>query len=250
MSVTHLMLAGLAAIGAGFVNALAGGGTLLSFPVLTAIGVPALAANITNAVAMCPGYLGATLAQRQDLRGQRSRLWLMLPAGAIGGLAGGVLLLNTGERAFRSAVPFLILFASALLAVQDPVRAWLTRRAASRSPSEAIAAGPVGIAAIYGGYFGAGLSVIVLAFLGLLIDDSLTRLNALKQAIALSVSIAAALLFVFSGHVIWPAALVMAAGALVGGAIGGRFAGSIGPAALRLTVVIIGVLVGVAYFVR
>jgi uncharacterized membrane protein YfcA len=247
------MLAGLAALAAGLVNALAGGGTLLSFPVLTAIGVPALAANITNTVALCPGYLGATLAQRRDLSGQRSRLWLMLPAAAAGGLAGGLLLLNTSERAFRSAVPFLILFASVLLAVQEPVRTWLVRRkgrSLSRSRADAIAVGPVGVAAIYGGYFGAGLSVIVLAVLGLVIDDTLTRLNALKQAIALGLNVAAALLFVFSGQVVWPAALVMAGGALVGGAIGGRLAGSIRPATLRLAVVIIGVLVAVTYFVR
>ncbi len=253
MPATHLMLAGLAALGAGLVNALAGGGTLLSFPMLTALGVPALAANITNIVALCPGYLGATLAQRRDLRGQQSRLWRMLPAAAIGGFAGGLLLMGTSAHAFRSAVPYLILFASALLAVQEPLRAWLVRCAGPSTASSragAAAVGPVGLASIYGGYFGAGLSVIVLAILGLLIDDTLTRLNALKQAIALSVNIAAALLFAFSGQVVWPAAVVMAAGALAGGAIGGRLARSIRPAALRLAVVVIGVLVAVTYFVR
>jgi uncharacterized membrane protein YfcA len=253
MTPTHLLLAGLAALGAGLVNALAGGGTLLSFPVLTALGVPALAANITNTVALCPGYLGATLAQRRDLQGQRSRLWLMVPAGVVGGLAGGLLLLNTSQRAFRSAVPFLILFASALLSVQEPMRAWLLRRAgssASGTRMDVMAVGPVGVASIYGGYFGAGLSVIVLAVLGLLIDDTLTRLNALKQAIALSLNVAAALLFMFSGLVIWPTALVMAIGALAGGAIGGRLAGSIKPATLRLAVVIIGVTVAFVYLRR
>jgi uncharacterized membrane protein YfcA len=150
-------------------------------------------------------------------------------------------------------VPFLILFASALLAVQEPMRFWLMRRAgesASRARADAVAVGPVGVAAIYGGYFGAGLSVIVLAVLGLAIDDTLTRLNALKQAIALSLNVAAALLFVFSGQVLWPAALVMAGGALIGGAIGGRLAGSIRPATLRLAVVVVGVAVAIAYFVR
>jgi uncharacterized membrane protein YfcA len=253
MTPTHLLLAGLAALGAGLVNALAGGGTLLSFPVLTALGMPALAANITNTVALCPGYLGATLAQRRDLQRQRPRLWLMVPAGAVGGLAGGLLLLNTSERAFRSAVPFLILFASALLAAQEPMRAWLLRRAGSSASgrrADVMAAAPVGVASIYGGYFGAGLSVIVLAVLGLVIDDTLTRLNALKQAIALSVNVAAALLFVFSGHVVWPTALAMAIGALAGGAIGGRLAGSIKPAALRVAVVFIGVIVAIVYFVQ
>jgi len=221
MSPVSLLLAALAALGAGLINALAGGGTLLSFPVLTAVGVPALPANITNAVALCPGYFGATLAQRHDLRGQRDRLLVLLPASAIGGLAGGLLLLHSGERVFRSAVPFLILLASVLLALQDPLRRWLSARVGRAAPASALrAAVPIGVASIYGGYFGAGLSVIVLAVLGITLDDSLTRLNALKQAIALSGNVAAALLFLFSGRVVWQAALVMAVGALVGGAMG------------------------------
>lgn len=246
------MLVGLAAIAAGAVNALAGGGTLITFPMLTAVGIPAVAANVTNTVALCPGYLGATLAQASDLQGQKRRLWLCLPAAAIGGIVGGFLLLNTGERVFRALVPFLILLASGLLAIQDPVRAWLLRRSQQRgstSTSEQWAPPPVGLAAIYGGYFGAGLSVIVLAVLGLTLDDSLTRLNALKQAISLSVNIAAALFFLFSGQVVWSAVLVMALGALVGGAVGGRLASRIKPATLRWIVVVIGVVVALIYLV-
>lgn len=243
----------LAAVAAGLVNALAGGGTLITFPMLTFVGVPDVAANITNTVALSPGYLGATLGQSKDLSGQRQRLWFLLPAGAIGGIIGGVLLLNTGERLFRALVPFLILLASGLLAVQDPVRAWLARRAqqaGAKPASEAWAALPVGLAAIYGGYFGAGLSVIVLAVLGLTLDDSLTRLNALKQFIAFSVNIAAAIFFLFSGQVVWTAAAVMAVGALIGGALGGRLAGRIQPATLRWIVVTIGVVVAIVYFIR
>jgi uncharacterized protein len=249
----EFILVGLAAVAAGAVNALAGGGTLITFPMLTAVGIPAVAANVTNTVALCPGYLGATLAQSNDLRGQKRRLWLILPAGVIGGVLGGLLLLNTGERVFRALVPFLILLASGLLAIQDPVRARLVRRsgpAGSTTTSEKWAMLPVGLAAIYGGYFGAGLSVIVLATLGLMLEDSLTRLNALKQAVAFSVNIAAAIFFVFSGKVVWPAALVMAVGALIGGALGGRLAGRIKPATLRWVVVVIGVVVAVIYLVR
>lgn len=246
------ILVALAALAAGAVNALAGGGTLITFPMLVAVGVPAVAANVTNTVALCPGYLGATLAQSKDLQGQRARLWLALPAGALGGIIGGVLLLNTGEKVFREIVPFLILMACGLLAVQEPLRAWLLRRnqrTHSGSPPERWVALPVGLAAVYGGYFGAGLSVIVLAVLGLILDDSLTRLNAVKQATALSVNIAAALFFVFSGQVVWPAALVMAAGALAGGALGGRLAGRIQPATLRWVVVVIGTAVAITYLV-
>jgi uncharacterized membrane protein YfcA len=193
------------------------------------------------------------MAQMSDIRGQAKRLWWAVPAGVTGGLLGGILLLNTGEKVFRTLVPFLILLASGLLAVQDPVRAWLVRRAAktgTKHPAEAWAALPVGIAGIYGGYFGAGLSVIVLAVLGLTLDDNLTRLNALKQAVAFSVNIAAAMLFVFSGQVVWTVAVVMAVGALAGGALGGKLAGRIKPATLRWVVVTVGTLVGVIYLVR
>jgi uncharacterized membrane protein YfcA len=247
------LLVALAAAAAGAVNALAGGGTLITFPTLLAIGIPAVAANVTSTVALCPGYLGATLAQAKDLRGQKNRMRLLLPAGALGGIAGGFLLLDTGERTFRALVPFLILLASLLLAVQDPVRAWLAHRT-GRSPSPAAgekwAVLPVALAAVYGGYFGAGLSVIVLAVLGLILADSLTRLNAVKQGISFSTNTAAAILFLFSGRVVWAAAILMAVGALLGGALGGRLAGRIQPATLRWIVVGIGIIVAAIYMLR
>ena len=250
---SELMLAGLAAVAAGFVNALAGGGTLITFPALVAMGVPPVIANVTNTVALCPGYLGATFAQAKDLRGQRRRMWLLIPAGVAGGVLGGILLLNTSERTFVVLVPFLILLASGLLAVQEPLRAWLMRRAGrsdARPMPEPLAILPVLLAAVYGGYFGAGLSVIVLASLGLLLSDTLTRLNALKQSISFSVNVAAALLFVFSGQVIWLAAIVMALGALLGGVLGGKLAGRIRPSLLRYIVVVIGIIVGGIYLGR
>jgi hypothetical protein len=253
MTWINFLLAGLAAIAAGLVNALAGGGTLITFPTLTALGIPALAANVTNTVALCPGYIGGIMAQWKDLKDQGKRLWLVAPAGVIGGLIGGYLLLNTGEKLFRALVPFLILLASALLAIQDPVRAWLVRRASQKksTPNQQWAVSiPIGLAAIYGGYFGAGLSVIVLSVLGLTMDDTLTRLNALKQAVSFSANFAAAIFFLFSGKVLWPVALVMAVGALIGGNLGGRLAGRVKPATLRWMVVTIGVIVSIIYFVR
>ena len=243
----------LAAIAAGIVNALAGGGTLITFPVLVAVGIPPVAANVTNTVSLTPGYLGATMAQRKDLQGQKKRLWLTLPAGILGGLVGGGLLLISGERLFSALVPFLILLASGLLAVQDPVRAWLLGRAnhhAASGISEKWVSVPIGLAAIYGGYFGAGLSVIVLAVLGLFLEDNLIRLNALKQFISFSVNVAAAVLFLFSGKVVWLAVPVMMAGALLGGVLGGRLAGRIKPSTLRSVVVAIGFVVGIVYLFR
>jgi uncharacterized membrane protein YfcA len=246
------VLVGLAALAAGAINALAGGGTLITFPMLTAVGVPPVAANVTNTVALCPGYFGGTLAQWNDLKGQKKRLWLIIPAAIIGGVLGGFLLLQTGEKLFKDLVPYLILLASGLLAIQDPVRVWLIRRMGEHHGArlEKITWLPVGLASVYGGYFGAGLSVIVLSALGLTLEDTLTRLNALKQAVAFSVNVAAAIFFIFSGKVVWPAALVMAVGALIGGTLGGKLAGRIKPSTLRWTVVTIGVIVSIIYFVR
>ena len=247
-----LLIAG-AGLAGGAVNALAGGGTLITFPILVAVGIPPVAASITNTVALSPGYLGATLAQRKDLQGQTQRLRWLMPTGALGGIVGGLLLLNTTDRVFRELVPILILLAAGLLAVQDRLRAWLLRRAAQAGQTHlhhALTVPPVFAASIYGGYFGAGLSVIVLAVLGLVLDDSLTRLNGLKQAIAFSVNITAALFFLFSGQVVWLAAIVMAVGALVGGSLGGRLASRVKPGSLRRIVVIIGFIVGVLYLIR
>lgn len=254
MSELDYVLVALAAVAAGIVNALAGGGTLITFPMLTAVGIPTVAANVTNTVALCPGYLGATIAQAKDLRGQERRLWLLIPVSILGGVVGGILLLKTSERIFQTLVPYLILLASLLLAIQDPVRKWLMRRVGQGGSSSALSsvgvALPVGVATIYGGYFGAGLSVIILAVLGLVIDDSLTRLNALKQSISFTVNTAAAVFFVFSGRVVWSAALVMAIGALIGGMVGGRLAGRIKPGMLRSIVVVIGIIVAIIYLVR
>ena len=164
-----------------------------------------------------------------------------------------MLLLNTSEKLFSELVPYLILLASGLLAVQDVVRKWVKRRAEAAgdgATSEAWTIAPVFAAAIYGGYFGAGLSVIILAVLGLVIDDNLTRLNALKQALAFAVNVAAATFFLFSGQVVWAAAAVMAVGALGGGNLGGRFAGRIKPQVLRAVVVTIGVIVALIYLFR
>lgn len=256
LSPLELLVVGLAALAGGAVNAIAGGGTLITFPMLTAVGVPAVSANVTNTVALSPGYLGGAYAQRADLEGQRGRLRLLAPVAVVGGLVGGVLLLATGERLFRDLVPFLILGASALLWFQDRVRTRVTRRLAERSgapgsdPHDVWVAMPTFLAAVYGGYFGAGLGVILLAVLGLVIEETLTRINALKQGLSFCVNVAAATFFLFSGKVVWSAALVMAVGALVGGSVGGRLAGRMRAELLRRVVVAIGFVVGIAYLVR
>jgi uncharacterized membrane protein YfcA len=249
MDALRVALIGGAALAAGLVNAIAGGGSLISFPALVAAGLPALTANVTNTVALCPGYFGGTFAQRRDLVGQRRRLAMLLPASVVGGAAGALLLLRTGERAFEIFVPFLLLFAAALLAFQARLRAFVTGRE-RRAHGEAWAIVPVGIAAVYGGFFGAALGVIVLAALVVVVDDSLTRLNALKQLVSLAVNVSAAAVFLFSGRIDWTITLVMASAALVGGAIGGTIASRVPAKLLRWVVIVVALGMSAVYFAR
>jgi uncharacterized protein len=253
-----LLIAGLAAAVAGAINALAGGGTLVSFPALTALGLAAVSANVTNTLALLPGYLGGAWAQRSALArpDQRRLLLLFLPAAVLGGLAGALFLLATGERTFRTLVPFLILAAVLLLGFGERIkRALAAASLARRGGRDGGLEGPrpwavaaVGIASVYGGYFGAGVSVIILAVLAIAIEGPLNELSALKQAISLACNLSAALFFAFSGRVDWGFALVMAVGALCGGAIGGRLAGKMRPGALRAVVVVAGLAASAYYF--
>jgi hypothetical protein len=236
-----------AAFAAGAFNALAGGGSIFTFPVLIAVGLPPVTANVTNTIALCPGYVGGVLAQRRDLAGQGKRMALLLPVAAVGGVIGAWLLTRTDESTFEALIPGLVLGACLLLAVQDPVRRMLSGGA--RIPL-AWAIPPVLLAAVYGGYFGAGLSIMYLAMIGLAIDDSLARLNGLKQAMGLVTNVTAALYFAGMAEVHWPAAGVMAAGALLGGAAGGRLASMVRPAVLRAIVIAIGVLIAAAFALR
>lgn len=238
---------------AGAVNALAGGGTLISFPVLIALGVSPLAANITNAIALCPGYFGATLAQLRNLEGQRRRALVLVPVSALGGLIGALILVHTGERTFTKLVPWMLLVASLLLALQDPVRAMVLQRAGADPDGQRtrlLTIVTVFLASIYGGFFSAGMSVLIVAVLGLTSADSFTRLNALKQVLAFTVNVAAVLFFLWSDYVVWSATIVMAIGALAGGALGGRLASKLQPNVLRWIVVAVGITIAIVYWVR
>jgi uncharacterized protein len=249
----ELILVCLAAVAGGFVNAIAGGGTLITFPMLTAVGVPPVTANVTNTVALCLGYVGGTYAQRRDLQRQQKRMWMLLPTGILGGITGGILLLSTSDVTFRKLIPYLILTAVILLAFQDQMRNAVMARmngSGRPQPHEAWAMPLIFLAAIYGGYFGAGLGVMMLAVLGIVLDDSLTRLNALKQSLSFVINIAAAVFFLYSGKVLWTAAAVMAVGALAGGVLGGRVASRIQPIVLRWIVIAVGLIVAIVYFAR
>ncbi len=253
MPFLNLLLAFLAAFAAGAINAVAGGGTLVSFPLLVALGIPPVAANVTNTIALCPGYFSGIYAQRKDFAAQKRRLYAILPVSILGGIAGGLILLNTNEQAFNGIVPYLILIACLLLAVQVPLKKWMQARSGITHSSlikRFGAATLLFLASVYGGYFGAGVSVIVIAILGLIFDDSLSSLNVLKQAISFSINISAAIYFSFSGQVNWLIASIMMAGAVGGGLLGGNFAGRIKPGILRWIVIVTGCTAAVIYLLR
>ncbi|MCU1395208.1 MAG: putative rane protein [Ilumatobacteraceae bacterium] len=242
--------AALAAAGAGLVNAIAGGGTLISFPVLTAIGVPSVRANSTNTVSLLPGYLGGVSAQHDDLKGLSASVRPQLVAAALGGLLGSVLLIITSESVFRTLVPFLILASAILLATQDRLRGWIFKPGVQHESHVFAQVACVGVAAVYGGYFGAGLGIMLIAVLGLFSDLPLNRLNAIKLLLAFIVNLFAAAFLSFSGKVEWSLVLVMAPAALIGGNLGGRLAKVLPPKKLRVFVVLFGVVVAIIYFFK
>jgi hypothetical protein len=245
----HVALVAGAALFAGAVNAIAGGGSLLTFPALVAAGLPQVTANVTNTVALCPGYLGATWAQRRELVGQGRRLAMLMPLSAVGGFLGGLLLLHTSEAVFRIVVPFLILFAAVLLSAQDAIKKRLLGRA-KHARSLAWAVPPIGLAAIYGGYFGAGVGVIMLSFLAIVLDDNLIRLNALKQSLSLACNVAAATFFLFSGRIDWTLTGIMAGASLVGGVLGGALVSRIPARLFKWTVIVFAFAIAAYYLWR
>jgi uncharacterized membrane protein YfcA len=247
-ALAHLAAAA-GAVGAGVVNALAGGGTLISYPVLTAVGVPFVNANATNTVALCPGYVGGTYALRAEIEAAKEPLRTRLIVSGTGGFLGALLLMFTSNSLFRAIVPYLILLSCLLLAVQDPLRRWVTgHRGEGRMTSVELTG--VFLAGAYGGYFGAGLGIMLIAVLGLFSSVPFVQLNAVKQPLAAAINLSAAAFLVFSGKVEWTLAAVMAPAALVGGGLGGRLSTIIPGRTFRWVVVAIGVVVSIVYLVR
>ena len=234
-----------AGFGAGAVNAVAGGGSLISFPALLAAGYPSVAANVTNSVALLPGYFGGSVAYRTELAVQRERIRALLPTVLLGAAAGSALLLVSPAAVFEAIVPWLILGACALLALQ-PKAAELARREGSAEHSGMALHAALFGATLYGGYFGAGLGIVTLALLGVLLPDDIQRLNALKGLIALLVAIVSAAAFALFGPVAWDAALIVGMTCLAGGVAGVRVARRLSAALLRAVVIVYGVGVAIA----
>jgi hypothetical protein len=237
-----------AGLGAGFVNGAAGGGSLVSYPLLLATGLPARTANVTNTVGILTGYVGGALGFRDHLRSQRPRLRELAPVAIVGAVAGAVLLLVTSESAFEAIVPLLILGACLLFGVQPIVRRRLVERRTNRvdTPREstgrlgAIALASVFAAAIYGGYFGAGIGVILLAILGIVLDEPLARVNGLRGVLSLLINAVAAVVFALGADVDWAVAGVLSATCLVGGYAGARVSLRLPDHLLRVVVITFG----------
>jgi uncharacterized protein len=246
------LLAG-AGLLAGAVNAVAGGGSLLSFPALLAVGYPALTANVTNSVALTPGYFGGTLGYRRELEGQRRRILALGATSAVGAVLGAFLLVVSSAEFFERVVPFLIFLACALLAAQTRLARLVRRRregvALAGDPPEAdphtapLFAAQF-LAAIYGAYFGAGVGIMMLAILGIFLADNLQRLNALKGLLSLLINAIAAAYFILFADVRWVAVAIMAVTSLLGGQLGVVLARRLNDQALRWLVITFGVAVG------
>ncbi len=248
------MTPGLAALlaGAGFVaggvNAVAGGGSLISFPALLAGGVPSVPANVTNTVALWPGYVGGAVGYRHEVVKQWRRLVAFGPISVLGAVVGAAVLLNTPAHVFTSVVPWLVLGGTLLFAAQ-PFASRVVRTSSAHGDS---AGGRVGVAlaSVYGAYFGAGLGVMLLAVLGLSVDGDLQELNGLKNTLSLVINTVALIAFALFGPVRWLAVLIMAIASLFGGFAGAMVARRLSPKVLRAAVTALGIGVSVTLFVK
>lgn len=237
-----LLLSGLLA---GAVNAIAGGGSLLVFPALLAVGFSPLEANVTNSVAQWPGYLGTVGGARRELDGQRRRILLTSSVAVAGAVVGCLLLLVLPDRVFDAVVPVLVLAAAVLMAVQPRIRAAATRaRDGDPRDRTGVLLPVVFLAAVYGGYFGGAVGVILIGALSLLTTDRLVRLNALKALLSLVIATVTVVIFAIGAPVDWLAAAAIAPTTLVGGYLGARVARRMREDVLRWTVVLIALAVG------
>ncbi len=234
-----------AAFVAGMINSVAGGGTLVSFPALVWIGRDPIVANVTSTIGLWPASLGAMVGFRRELKESGRWIRVLLPPSFAGGALGALLLLRTPSRTFAAIVPYLILFATALFAAGERVR----RRSAPPLRAEGPRGGSWGVAiafqflvAVYGGYFGAGIGILMLAALSLLGITDMHRMNGVKNALAVLINGVAAIYFSLSGRVVWSDAFVMALAAIAGGYGGAGLARALGQAFVRRAVIGIGIV--------
>jgi uncharacterized protein len=243
MSIGHAIAIVVAGVWAGMINTIVGSGTLVTFPVLLALGYPPLTANVSNGLGLVPGSLTGALGYRRELAGRRGRVVRLAIVSASGALLGAVLLLSLPPAAFDAVVPVLVAVAVVLVIVQ-PV---LTRRLAARHGAARTRVGPGLLAGIfgtgvYGGYFGAAQGVLLLALLGIGLDDDLQNHNAVKNVLATVANLVSGLIFALVAPISWPVVVLIAVSSAVGGLVGARIGRRLSPTVLRAVIVVVGVV--------
>jgi uncharacterized membrane protein YfcA len=219
-----------------------GSGSLITFPVLLAFGYPPVVASTSNTVGVTPGYASAALGYRKELVGQRDRIIRFALGAFLGGATGALLLLVLPAAAFKAIVPVLIVLALVLVLWGSRINKMLMARRGPgpHKPGIGTSLAMYGCA-VYGGYFGAAQGVLLMGVLGLTVDDTMQRLNGLKNTLTLSASLVAAIIYIASGHIDWIAALLVAAGSIVGGQLGAYYGRKLSPQAMRAIIVVVGI---------
>ena len=243
MTLWQAVAVALAGLAAGTINTIVGAGTLVTFPVLLAVGYPPVLANVSNTVGLVPGSASGAVGYRAELRGQRPRLIRLGTASAAGAVLGATALLVLPPSAFRAVVPVLIALACVLVVMQPKISAALESRGRTVRPhgGPALYLAVLGTG-VYGGYFGAAQGVLLIAVMGLLLDETLQRINAAKNVLAGLVNAVAAVVFIAVTDVAWEAAALIALGSVVGGQVGAYIGRRIEPTVLRWVVVAVGVI--------
>ncbi|NEW42708.1 sulfite exporter TauE/SafE family protein [Nocardia cyriacigeorgica] len=234
-----------AGVAAGGINTIVGSGTLITFPVLLAIGYPPVTANVSNTVGLVPGSVSGVIGYRRELAGQGPRLLRLGVASVLGAITGAVALLTMPEQAFKAIVPVLIILALVLVVVQPRLAAWVkSRRDADTAPEHGgpVLFGSIYATGIYGGYFGAAQGVLLIGLLGVFVHDELQRLNAVKNMLALLVNAVSAAIFIVVADIAWEAVALIAAGSIIGGQLGARVGRTLSPAVLRAVIVVVGTI--------
>jgi uncharacterized protein len=243
----------LAGVAAGTINTVVGSGTLITFPTLLAVGLSPVTANVSNTIGLVPGSVSGAWGYRAELSGQRGRIVRLASASFAGGLLGAVLLLVLPSSAFDAIVPVLILLGVVLVVLGPRISRRVAARAAARGGLPHHGAGwvwpAVGAAGVYGGYFGAAQGVLLMAILGIGVDDTLQRHNATKNVLAAIVNGVAAVLFIVVAHVDWRAVALIAVGSVIGGQIGATVGRRLSPNFLRAVIVVVGVAALVSFLV-
>jgi hypothetical protein len=243
----------IAAFVAGAINSVAGGGTLVSFPALIWVGLPSTIANATNTVAIWPGSLGGVWGFRHDLTGLPKSTYALTVPSLIGGILGAVLLVMTPTAVFDRLIPLLILFATVLFMLQEPVQRAIKTTDKAHAGSKRWLIGAMlfqFLVSVYGGYFGAGIGILMLAAFGIMGFTDIHQMNGLKHFLAVCINGVAAVYFIWNGMVSWPHALIMAVGATVGAVWGAGVARRIGPKAVRRIVIIVGFTMAISLLFR